>query len=95
MVTVVRNGKEFTVTAGAAKILATQGYTIEQPVKSSEADVHEEVSVDQKFLDEVVTKPIAQWSKAEVKRYTDLTGLDTSGAKTVADVKEMIKRHLQ
>ena len=92
------NGHEVVMTSGAAKILEKQGYQVKKIAKDNDkhqADEQAEMSDDEKFVNEVAVKPIAQWTKSEVKRYTELTGLDTSGAKTVADVKEIIKQHLQ
>lgn len=54
-------------------------------------DVELGMSEDDKFLVEIVEKPISQWSKAEVKKYVELKGIDTSGASTLTEVKELIK----
>lgn len=97
MVRITNNINEFEVTNGAYdSIFKTQGYTkVEEGtthhVPEDEGQGVDKMSEDEKFLSEIVEKPLTQWSKAEAKRYVDLKGIDVSGASTLTEVKELIK----
>lgn len=54
-----------------------------------EAEGSEE-SEDEKWCKSIRQKPISQWNKQELKRYATLNGIDTSGARTVNDVRSKI-----
>lgn len=49
-----------------------------------------EESEDEKWCKSIRQKPISQWNKQELKRYATLNGIDTSGARTVNDVRSKI-----
>ena len=49
---------------------------------------------DEKFADELVEKPISQWSKEEVKRFAAIRDIDISGTKNANEAKEIIKQFL-
>lgn len=98
MVRITNNINEFEVTNGAYEsIFKAQGYTkIEgdttmDHVPEVEDPGEDEMSEDEKFLSDLIEKPVSQWSKAEVKKYVDLKGINTTGATTLAEVKERIK----
>lgn len=67
---------------------------IEEEVENEDI-VEIEGNSDTDFINELIEKPISQWTKAEVKKYTDIKGIDTKGAKSVSDVKEIIKKHME
>lgn len=98
MVKITNNINTFEVSNGAYEsIFKAQGYTkIEEEAPEIEGQLGMEDSVpamseDEKFLSDIVEKPLSQWSKAEVKKYADLKGIDMSGVSTVAEAKELIK----
>lgn len=97
MVKITNHIDTFEVSKGAYEsIFKHQGYTKvhDQSKPESSASVEDEsseVSEDEKFLKDLVEKPVSQWSKAEVKKYVELKGIDTTGASTLAEVKELIK----
>lgn len=100
MVRITNGVNKFEVTKGAFKgFYSKQGYTeiVEkvEPVKdeSSEEENEEgkELSEDETFVNEILEKPISQWSKSEVKRYVAIMNIDTSKASTLNEVKEIIK----
>lgn len=97
MVKITNNIDTFEVSNGAYNsIFKHQGYMkVEEPTEvegqMSMEDETPEMSEDEKFLGELVEKPVSQWSKAEVKKYVELKGIDTSGASTLAEVKELVK----
>lgn len=93
MVKITNHIDTFEVSNGAYEsIFKAQGFT----KVNEDGDVHvdhgdEPMSDEDKFLMDIVEKPLSQWSKSEVKKYVDLKGIDTTGASTLAEVKEMIK----
>lgn len=86
----------FEVTKGAYdKIYKNQGYGLvksEAAAKDhSNADTNQHTSEDEAFAEALMEKPISQWSKDEVKKFVAIRGIDTTGAKNVAEVKDIIK----
>lgn len=97
----ITNGKDiFEVTRGAFDgIYSRQGYTIFEEKKQVEVDeqvnVEPEKSEDEIFADEIIEKPISQWSKEEVKRFASVKGIDITGTKNANEAKELIKQFLE
>lgn len=95
----ITNGKEiFEVTRGAFDgIYSRQGYTIlnEQQDSDQQTIVFPEKTEDEKFIDEVVEKPISQWTKEEVKRFAALKEIDITGTKSANEAKEIIKSFIE
>lgn len=58
---------------------------VEQVDEAPEADA---------FAD-LVTKPVSQWSKHELQEFVNAKGIDTSNAKTVAEVKAIVKEYIE
>lgn len=94
----ITNGKNiFEVTRGAFDgIYSRQGYTILEENKPAEQTdvVVPEKTEDEAFLDEIIEKPISQWTKEEVKRFAALKEIDITGTKNVGEAKELIKQFL-
>lgn len=91
----ITNGKNiFEVTRGAFDgIYSRQGYTIideNGDVDVSAPDIPEKTE-DEKFVDEIIEKPVSQWNKDEVKRFAAIKGIDITGTKNVSEAKEIIK----
>ena len=62
---------------------------------AGETKGEEEVkSEDDKFLAAIVEKPLASWSKDEVKKFTELKNIDTTGASKLSEVKDIIKEYI-
>ena len=91
----ITDGKNiFEVTRGAFDgIYSRQGYTIMDEGKATKKEAPKK-SDDDLFLEEIVEKPISQWSKDEVKRFAALKELDISGTKNATEAKEIIKDFL-
>lgn len=84
----------FQVTHGAYNtVFKNQGYEIVPKAKKTaqHKSGNKMPTDDERFVEELLEKPISQWSKDEVKRFVDVKGIDTTGAKSVAEVKELIK----
>lgn len=97
----ITNGVDiFEVTRGAYDtIYSRQGYKIfkENNKAVSEDEVPEitEKTEDEKFLEEVVTRPVSQWSKDELKHFAALKDIDISGVKNAGEAKAIIKEFIE
>lgn len=47
------------------------------------------------FVEELLEKPLSQWSNDEVKEFVKIKGIDTSGAQKVSQVRAIIKSYLE
>ena len=94
----ITNGKEvFEVTRGAFDgIYSRQGYTVINEKKDDQKVVQDDKRTDdEKFVDELIEKPISQWNKDEVKRFAALKEIDITGTKNAGEAKELIKKFLE
>ena len=96
MVKITNGVNVFEVTCGAFDgIFSRQGYTIVDEKKEVNEVKVPEKTEDEKFVDEIVEKPISQWSKDEVKRFASIKGVDIAGTKNVNEAKEIIKSFIE
>ena len=65
-------------------------------IKSVEPVIVEEVqkSEDEIYIEEITLKPISSWTKEELSRVVSIKNIDTSGANTVKQAKEIVKEAL-
>ena len=96
----ITNGKNvFEVTRGAFDgIYSRQGYVIldeSKPAEQNENTNIPEKTDDEVFIDEVIEKPVSQWSKDEVKKFAALKDIDITGTKNAGEAKELIKKFLE
>ena len=93
MVKITNGVNVFEVTRGAFDgIYSRQGYTIlNEQVPGQQEIKAPEKTEDEKFLDEIIEKPISQWNKDEVKRFAVLKEIDITGTKNANEAKEIIK----
>lgn len=54
----------------------------------------QESDADDKFVAELMEKSLSQWTADETKKFVSIKGIDTTGAKKLGDVKNIIKKHL-
>lgn len=47
------------------------------------------------FVEELLEKPLSQWTNEEVKDFVRIKGIDTSGAQKVSQVRGIIKNYLE
>ena len=96
MVKITNGVNVFEVTRGAFDgIYSRQGYTIIDESKKDEINDAVEKSEEESFIDEIIDKPISQWGKDEVKRFTSIKDIDITGTKNVSEAKEIIKHFLE
>lgn len=93
MVTITNGRQVFTVTNGAFReIYSKQGFSVYDPSKpAAEAKLEPTELDDDSFVEAVEEKPISKWSKAEVRRYAEVFGIDISGTRNVTEAKALIK----
>lgn len=95
----ITNGKDvFEVTRGAFDgIYSRQGYHVinEDETVNNQTPKAPEKTEDEKFLEEIVEKPISQWNKEEIKRFAVLKEIDITGTKNANEAKEIIKEFLE
>lgn len=81
----------FCVTEGAYdNYYKPQGYT--KVEEQNESVFVEDIDDEQ---DEVIEKPIGQWTKQEVKDFAAANGIDISGTRNVGQAKEIIKDFIE
>lgn len=98
MVKITNGVNVFEVTRGAFDgIYSRQGYTIVDEKADSDVKTPKalEKTEDEKFLEEIIEKPISQWNKEEVKRFAILKEIDITGTKNANEAKEIIKSFIE
>lgn len=98
----ITNGRDtFEVTEGAFEgIFIHQGFVKVLGKVEKVIDEVEEIPVvdaadEFDELEEVENeKPVSQWTKAEVKEFAKVNGIDISGTKNVNEAKEIIKQFI-
>ena len=100
MVKITNGVSVFEVTRGAFDgIYSRQGYTLvnEKPAENTDEVVDNipEKTEDEKFIDEIVEKPISQWTKEEIRRFASIKDIDISDTKGPTEAKELIKQFLE
>ena len=74
---------------------AAEDVTSESEVDGSDAeDEGVEDDTEEAYVTELLEKPLSQWSNEEVKEFVRIKGIDTSGAKKLSQVKDIIKAYL-
>ena len=67
----------------------------EPEVDDSDAeDESVEDDTEEAYVTELLEKPLSQWSNEEVKEFVRIKGIETSGAKKLSQVKDIIKAYL-
>ena len=74
---------------------AAEDVTSESEADDSDAeDEGVEDDTEEAYVTELLEKPLSQWSNEEVKEFVRIKGIDTSGAKKLSQVKDIIKAYL-
>lgn len=84
--------------SGMSDSTTKEGVRKDIKVKSDDKDI-EDVSdtstVDDAFIEELLEKPLSQWTNEEIKDFVRIKGIDTSGAQKVSQVRGIIKTYLE
>lgn len=76
-------------------VAITEEVKEEAPTEEPETEVEEVEAEDNSWIDELIEKPISQWSKEEVAKFADAKGIDTSSARKVSEAKEIVKKWIE
>ena len=94
----ITNGKDvFKVSKGAFEsIYKKQGFKVKTPKNQKPNKGDEQVEGDEKKLelDAITEKPVAQWTKAEIKVFAEAYEVDLTGTKNATEAKEIIKEFM-
>lgn len=97
----ITNGLQFFRVPNSAFETVFKGMGFRPVTKSDEqgesSDEHDEETADKKessFDDELLEKPIGEWTKAELRRFAKEKGIDLTG-KSPSEAKELIKEYLE
>lgn len=63
--------------------------------EESDSDEEGEELEDATFIEEILEKPLSQWTNDEVKEFVRIKEIDTSGAQKVSQVRGIIKTYLE
>lgn len=63
--------------------------------RNREVVMNEGGSKEDAYIEELLEKPLSQWSNEEVKDFVKIKGIDTSGAQKVSQVRGIIKTYLE
>lgn len=99
-VKITNNIDTFEVTKGAFKtVFEPQGYRLVDEVEpmpqndSGEPNTNGQ-SDDEKFVDEIVEKPVSEWTQEELKRFADINEISLDGVGKVSQVREIIANYI-
>lgn len=99
MVKITNYVNTFEVTQGAYDdIFKKQGFELveedkEETIKE-EATGKDYISEEEKYIEELMEKPISQWNKEEVKTYASLKNVDISNTKNIGEARNIIKQSI-
>lgn len=99
MVKITNFVNTFEVTQGAYDdIFKNQGFELvkeekEETIKE-EATGKDYKSDEEKYIEELMEKPISQWNKEEVKTYASLKNIDISNTKNIGEARNIIKQSI-
>ena len=95
MIKITNGATIIEVTRGAYdSIYKLQGF---RPYKVKEEKVETKPVKEKKKdeFEELLEKPISQWTKKEVKDFATSKGIDLAGTQNVNEAKELIKKYLK
>lgn len=55
----------------------------------------EEAADNEAFVEDILEKPISQWTQDELKKFAEIKNVDTSKAKKVSEARAIIKKYLE
>ena len=50
---------------------------------------------DAEFVEDILEKPLSQWTPDELKKFAEIKNIDTSEAKKVSQARAIIKKYLE
>lgn len=101
MVKITNGINVFDVPSGAAKAYEASGYhvitdsetgkvIIEDEVVEDVEDVANDANDDDRFIEEIMEKPVSQWNGEEIRRYASIKGIDLTGVRTTKQARSAV-----
>ena len=99
MVKITNGINVFDVPSGAAKAYEASGYHIisghvnaDKVIVEDEVveDVANDANDDDRFVEEIMEKPVSQWSGEEIRRYASIKGIDLTGVRTTKQARSAV-----
>ena len=101
MVKITNGINVFEVPSGAAKAYEASGYhiitdseadkvIIEDEVVEDVEDVANDANDDDRFIEEIMEKPVSQWNGEEIRRYASIKGIDLTGVRTTKQARSAV-----
>lgn len=66
-----------------------------EEVADEPVDVPEEQETSDDFVEELLEKPISQWTNDELKEFVKIKDIDTSSVKKTSEVRNIVKKYLE
>ena len=102
MVKITNGINVFEVPSGAAKAYEASGYhivsghdnvdkvIIEDEVAEVVEDVANDTNDDNRFVEDIMEKPVSQWNGEEIRRYASSKGIDLTGVRTTKQARSAV-----
>lgn len=99
MVKITNGINVFDVPSGAAKAYEASGYhiisghdNVDKVIVEDEVveDVANDANDDDRFVEEIMEKPVSQWSGEEIRRYASIKGIDLTGVRTTKQARSAV-----
>lgn len=75
--------------------VATEDETDVADEVEEEDEEDEEAADDEAFVEDILEKPLSQWTPDELKKFAEIKNIDTSKAKKVSEARSIIKKYLE
>lgn len=99
MVKITNGINVFEVPSGAAKAYEASGYhivsghdNVDKVIIEDEVveDVVNDANDDNRFVEEIMEKPVSQWNGEEIRRYASIKGIDLTGVRTTKQARSAV-----
>ena len=99
MVKITNGINVFEVPSGAAKAYEASGYhivsghdNVDKVIIEDEVveDVVNDANDDDRFVEEIMEKPVSQWNGEEIRRYASIKGIDLTGVRTTKQARSAV-----
>ena len=99
MVKITNGINVFEVPSGAAKAYEASGYhivsghdNVDKVIIEDEVaeDVEDATNDDDRFVEEIMEKPVSQWNGEEIRRYASIKGIDLTGVRTTKQARSAV-----
>ena len=98
MVKITNGINVFDVPSGAAKAYEASGYHVITDSETDKVIIEDEVvediandaNDDDRFVEEIMEKPVSQWNGEEIRRYASIKGIDLTGVRTTKQARSAV-----